>query len=547
MRRVKNIFNSFTQKERLVFYGAAAIFCLSGIFSVALAFGKATSLVPAEGGTYTAGIVGQPVHINPVFAQSPADKALVRMIFSPLTELADKIEPSQNGRGWKVRLKENLFWSDGERLTSDDVIFTVQKLQDPDSGSPYFSNWQGVVASRASQLEVQFNLAAPYALFLENIKELYPVPKHIFADVPAVNWRLSDFNLRPVGNGPYKFSAISKRSDGFIDLYELTINDRYTEAKPFIENFDIRFFTRKEDALSAFNSGQIDGLTDIAASELGVISRPYSNVEFKLPTYYAVFINQSANLPLQDISIRKALYLATDRAALISGALSGSGEEVWGPLPPTIPFLPSVGPPNSTSSPTDILEADGWHIATSGAREKTVKNLTIKLSLELTVPKVAFLEKTADILKDQWQKAGFDVQISPAEVGDELSQIVKNRKYQAIIFGYIINPSGDLYSFWHSSERFYPGLNLSLYGNKTTDQLIENIRQETDVDKRNSELLDLQGAVINDYPAVFLYSPSYIYVTDNDLRGAENSFIADPADIFGGAKNWYLKTARVFK
>ena len=120
-----------------------------------------------------------------------------------------------------MRLKEGLTWQDGQQLTSDDVVFTVQSIQDPDAHSPLYQSWQGVTATRVSELEVQFTLTNPYAFFGDNLKNLYIVPKHLYADTPPGNWHLSDYNLKPVGSGPYQFLSYNKNSDGFISSYSL--------------------------------------------------------------------------------------------------------------------------------------------------------------------------------------------------------------------------------------------------------------------------------------------------------------------------------------
>jgi len=116
-----------------------------------------------------------------------------------------------------------------------------------------------------------------------------------------------------------------------------------------------------------------------------------------------------------------------------------------------------------------------------------------------------------------------------------------------ILFGNILGHSQDLFSFWHSSERFYPGLNLALYENKTADKLIETIRQNFNDEKRQAELNSLQSLIIMDLPAIFLYSPNYLYVSDKKLFGVEGDLIAFISDRFKGVEKWYVKTVRVFK
>ena len=186
-------------------------------------------------------MTGQP-NVNPVIASSQTDLSLVKLIYSNVRDIADSIQASPDGRTWTVRLKEGLTWQDGQKLTSDDVIFTVQMIQDPDANSPLAQDFGGVTVSRVSELELQFNLASPYAFFGNTLNNLYVIPKHLFADVPPGNWRLSDYDLKPVGSGPYQFASYEKDPDGFISDYSLTAWDGSPEAKPLIQNFNFSFF-----------------------------------------------------------------------------------------------------------------------------------------------------------------------------------------------------------------------------------------------------------------------------------------------------------------
>ena len=525
----------------------AALISSSVLAGIAVA--KSTKIVPTYGGEHSEGILGQPSYINPVIASTEADKNLVRLIFSNIKDVADKIEILNDGRLWKIRLKENIRWQDGEKLTSDDVIFTVQKIQDPDSSSPLSSRWQGVAADRLSEIELQFSLANPYAFFSDTLGTLYILPKHLFADVPPANWHLSDYNIKPVGSGPYKFLSYEKRPDGFIYLYRLEAWDRYFEKKPFIKNFNFQFFVRTDDLIKSFNSGQIDGIGGLEPQSLTELKRPYETFSFALPSYYAVFLNQSKSIPLKELEVRRALAVAIEGENLVAEILGGRGKVALGPIPEGTPYfnaeLQKGRVPGETAE--DILDKAGWKKNNDGYREKNIKNAVVKLELNIIVPQINFLTKTAVLLKDAWEKAGIKTNliIQPPE---EISRnTIKNRDYEMLLFGNVLGPSFDLFSFWHSGERFYPGLNLSLYNNKKADSLIESIRQNLDTENRRAQFNELQMVILNDQPAIFLYSPDYIYISNKDLGGPEARLIAEPADRFVGASNWYLKTARVLK
>jgi peptide/nickel transport system substrate-binding protein len=326
MHFLKKIFFAFTRKERIVFLVAAACAAVSAAAVLGIFVVQATTVVPAAGGEYTEGMVGQPEDVNPVSAASEADLGLVKMIYSNINDIADNITVSPDGRIWTVRLKDNLHWQDGEKLTSDDVIFTVQSIQNPDAASPFAASWQGVAVTRSSELELRFSLANPYAFFGDNLNDLYILPKHLFAGTPPGNWRLSDYNLKPVGSGPYEFVSYEKNANGVISAYHLRAWDAYFGTKPLISNFDLMFFADNGNLIKNFNSGEIDGMGGVGASDLASIARPYDLSSWRTPSYYAVFFNKSKSLPLQDPAVRAALSEAVDRNALVNDVLGDHGK-----------------------------------------------------------------------------------------------------------------------------------------------------------------------------------------------------------------------------
>ncbi|MEK7077344.1 MAG: peptide ABC transporter substrate-binding protein [Patescibacteria group bacterium] len=548
-KRIKAILEAFSLAERRAFFSALAVAVIGFFFSANFLVGKITKIVPSEGGEFTEGMVGQPKFINPVLATTETDKSLVRLFFSNVSDLAEKIEASKDARAWNVRIKENVFWTDGERLTSDDIVFTVQKIQDPDSDSPLFLSWQGVLPRRVSEREVQFNLGVPYAFFDANLKNLYVLPRHIFANVPPPNWKISDFRLKPVGSGPYVFESYEAKSNGFIAGYRLKANKTHFSGAPLIPRFNIKFFAGKEEVIAAFNLGRIDGGANLEYTDLSGVKRPYETLRANLPSYYAVFMNQSQNLALKDPAVREALGRAADRNELIEKVFGGNAVPVTGPIPPRARGG-TEAVPDATSSreaAREILEDAGWKAGADGIRRKIFPNGEIKLAFTLTVPQIPFLTDTADMVKNQWSFLGADVTVAVLPMDQIKEQNIKNREYQALLFGHILNQNFDLFSFWHSSERFYPGANLAIYNDKNTDRLIEAIRENPDPETRKVDFEKLREEITNDYPAVFLFSPDYLYVATKDLKGFVEGLIAEPADRFLNVSKWHLKTARVLK
>jgi peptide/nickel transport system substrate-binding protein len=545
MSWLKIFYGALTRKERFIFFGAAlcAVVGLTGMAAFYIAHN--TTSVPSAGGSYREGIVGQPAFVNPVVAKSTVDKSLTRLLFASAADLADNIETASNGKLIKLHLKDGEHWSDGEDITSDDIIFTVQAIQNPDTASPLAPAWQGVQASRVSKLEVDFTLPAPYVFFADNLNTLRPIPKHLFAEIPPANWKLSDYNLKPVVSGPYIFAARTVDPDGFVEWYRLRAN-RGVPNPPLIDTFDLVFARNEEELIKDFNTGTIDGFFMTDPSVANEIKRPYQGTRFTAPTYYAVFWNQSANTALGEPGVQQALAAAIDRPSLVKDVLGEYGEVATDPLSPA--FLPPL--PASTSSlefAAGLLDQNGWKLGNDGIRVKQVKKTTLTLEFTLTVPDVPLLVETASYLKTHWEQLGARVTVDTLPLNDLLDGPVKNRTYEALLFGNTLTRSGDLYSFWHSSERLYPGLNLALYQNTKADQLITAVRGEQDPVKRLTEMDQLRHIIAADHPALFLYSPISVYVTAKGVHGIEPGIITDPSDRFANVAAWYTVVKRVWK
>ena len=537
------LFKFFSRREFFVFGVALAIFVVALSFFAARLIKQNTEMATVPGGEYTEGVIGQPSFINPVLAFSDVDRDLVELTFSDLSDLAENYKVDESGKIWRYRLKENLFWHDGQKITSDDIIFSVQSVLDTDVYSPLVKNWQGISVLRISEREVEFVLPGSYVFFKNTLEDFKPIPKHIFGDIPAANFKLSDNNLQPIGSSPYEFDSFRKESSGYINFYRLKAVEN-SPQKPYIKGISFAFYRDESGLIGAFNSGNIDGFLSANQKNLPKINFSYQTTVFRMLKYYAVFLNPHSHPALKDKNVRLALNLAVDKRKIIEKIFNNKAMAVNSPL-----ISEDIGEENfSIEEANSVLEKIGWRWNNEeNIREKEDGKESAKLEFSLTIPEIDFLMETADILQQDWAKIGVKLNlsiVSPAQINEE---IIKSRNYQMILFGNILGRSQDLFSFWHSSERFYPGLNLALYENKTADKLIEAIRQNFNDEKRQAELNSLQSLIIMDLPAIFLYSPDYLYVSDKKLFGVKGGLISSVSDRFKDVEKWYVKTARVFK
>lgn len=547
----RRLLYTLTRTELIIFYVMAALFAVSFAVSIWLTFYANTTVLPAPGGEYTEGLVGQPTAINPMgIGSSEVDNNLVQVLFADLITLSQRVATSTTGRVWVVTLKDDMVWSDGKAITADDVLFTVHTIQNSEAGSPLFASWQGVTVERVSQREVRFTLKAPYAYFLDNLKNLRIAPAHIFELLPPANIRLSDYNLKPVTSGPYSFVSYEKERSGLISEYHLAASNNYPGTRALIENVNFKFFPTYTDALFAFNNKAIDGLGGFDASNIGDIKINYHLHELALPHYYAVFFNPSVSAVLKDKAVREALTLATDKQAVVEEVFDGHANVAEGPLSPKIPgYDASVYSANRTSSDeaNALLDKNQWKVGSDGVRARTVGRTTQRLDFEIVVPDLPFLTDTAELIKEQWQKVGVRLTIKTLSPEEVLTSAIRPRSYQMLLYGNILRANSDLFSFWHSSQRFQPGLNLAVYENRNVDKFIDTTRKTFDEAEQNDTLSKIQLQINTDKPAIFLFSPTYLYASPTDLGGFDRPLLASPQDRFTNINSWFLETSRVFK
>ena len=392
---IVRLVKTFSRTERLVFYSALIVLVVSGLTYSVLALRTQTYNTPSYGGTYREGVIGQPSFINPIIPSTPEiDPTIARLVFSSLLDMAETIRSSDDGLVWNVRLEDGITWHDGEKLTSEDIIFTVDVIKNPESRSPLNPSFQGVNVRRVSELEVEFSLPNPYAFFEEeHLASLRPIPKHIFESLPVSNYKLTPYGLNPVGSGPYKISSHDRNPRGFITELTLESNDDYFTKPAFIENFVFKFFQKDSELIRAYNVGQIDGFglaTTEPLLEKEVIIR-HTPHYLNSSRYYAVFINQSVAPPeLQNLSVRQALASSVSRSKLV--------EEVFDSH--AIPFF----------APTNFGDALSQGESASTELEG--------LELSLVVPNEPFLVKTAESLQRDWGAAGATVNLDIKSLRD---------------------------------------------------------------------------------------------------------------------------------
>jgi len=542
----------------VVFYFLVILFISSAITWGTLFYLSKTKAIPAYGGEYIEGVVGQPTYINPLLSQSnDVDGDLSQIIYNGLLEydgqgnlrpdLAENYDISDDKTTYTFHLKKNVTWHDGTPFTAQDVLFTINVISDPAYKSPLRSDWQGISTNLIDDYTIEFKIESPYAGFLNNLV-FGILPKHIWESVQPENFHLAKMNMEPIGTGPYKYSPpIQRDSKNNILTYKLISNPTYFEGKPYISKITFNFYGDEDSALNAYNQKEIMGISNLSSQKISAIKTMRStNIhQFNIPRYFSVFFNQTKSVPLANDEVREALAYATDRKEIIEKVLYGSGDPVYSSfLPGMVGFSDDINKREfDLGKANDILEQKGWKKGDDGIRAKN----NVQLKINLVTTDWEELSLTAQILKSQWEKAGMKVDVNTYSISDIQQNYIRPREYEALLFGQVSGGDPDPYSFWHSSQKKDPGLNLSLFGTSDTDKLIEEGRIEFSRDKRAEIYVDFQKKLQDEIPAIFLYSPKYIYPLSKSILGISIETLIAPAKRFSDINHWYLKTKRIKK
>ncbi len=561
---IYSAFTSFSKKEWWIFILLSIIFIFSAGAIIKNINNRFTVSLPLRGGSISEGIVGTPRFVNPVLANTNADESLSSLIYSGLVrksgdgtiipDLAAIYEVSPNGLVYTFILKDNIFFQDKTPITVDDVIFTINSTKDGIVKSPHKVNWDGILVEKVDDKTIRFTLKQPYASFLENAT-LGILPMHIWQGSPI---ELNNANTSPVGSGPYMVKNVSKQSSGVINAYELTAFKKFSLGEPYIKNITLRFYSNEDDLVNALLNKEVDQISSITPLDAENLKERNFQVESAvLPRVFGLFFNQNQNQLFLDKAVVKAINQAIDKNRIVKNVLFGYGEVIDGPIPPNMLAYQKIASGSTEDREqilkkvSDDLAKAGWKKGTDGilaksTTDKNKKTTASKLSFSISTGNVDDLTKAAELIKQDLSEIGMEVDVKTFDIGNLNQNIIRPRKYDALLFGEIINHESDLYAFWHSSQRKDPGLNVALYTSAKVDKILEDASATVNTEARVKKYLQFEDEIKKDMPAVFLYSPDFIYIPSKHLQNFK-SLVISPADRYMNVYLWYTETEKVWK
>lgn len=492
------------------------------------------------GGVYTEGITGSITTINPILAESGANADASRLVFSGLTrysreaniegDLAKSWTVSPDGRTYTFVLQPNITWQDGQPFSSADVAFTVSRIQNPDTRSPMASAWQGVEVTTPDAATVVVTLPVRYDAFL-NSTTVGILPKHILQDTAASQLRISDFNQSPIGTGPFAVTDFDTENGSVT----LASNERYFRGKPKLDGMILRVYSTQEELQSAFRKKQVMGMARAANSKGTSYGRGAVLHSLTIPEEAALFMRTTSPL-LGDAKVRNAIAAAVDRQDIIKSTLSGEAQ------PLVVPALASQLPVAATYQVLDadlekadrLLDEAGWKRAGNATRTKDGKELRLSL---VTVQNEDY-QAVSSQLNSQLAKIGVALDVEVFDATTLQRSYIAPRNYDALLYGLNAGADLDPYPYWHSSQAKAPGLNVSQYSSSAADKALVSARATTDPRVREVRLKSFLDTWAADAPAVMLYTPNYLYITQDDVRGVVAGDLVTAADRFYDIQNW---------
>jgi peptide/nickel transport system substrate-binding protein len=562
LSRLRYLGWQWLQVRRMVF--------LTGVFTLTLFFSliwgwqtmheRFATSAPQSGGTYREALAGRSEIINPLFSPAnPVDADIVRLVYSGLLrrdvdgslkpDLAESYTLSEDRLTYTVKLRRELRWQDDVVLTSRDVAFTVGLIQSKEYEGPLKAEWAGVTVEAKSDHELTFKLQAPYAFFPVGLT-LPILPWHLLRDVPAQNAAFAAFNDNPVGSGPFEFASRKTIDDpdsagGQVQEVTLRRSPFYHAKKPYLDRIVFKIYNSPRLAYQAYERRSVDGVAGIRAEDVGDAAKwdELRLLDRTLPQFSAVFYNTDAKgAPVADGKVRTALSHLIDRRALIKDALDGRAFPIYYPLLAGMtgydPGLPRIGFDQGAAE--RLLDESGWVKGESGKRSKGGQPLKVTL---VTGETEAYRAASA-FIKKAWEGAGASVEVASAADDQLQDRYIRGRNYQVLLYGINLGATGDLYPFWHSSQKGARGLNLSNYSNATVDRSLEQARSSPDAADIRQKYDRAQKAWLADLPAQPLYTPIYTIGVDERVGGVRVGELTVPADRFATISEWYVRESR---
>lgn len=467
--------------------------------------GGPTTESPTANDTFVQAVTLAPDHFHPLYTTNPTSRAILQKIYPPLigqdptsgiantSGLAERWQFTDEGRTVTLTLYPDWQWSDGEPLTSADVLFTYNMVRDPAVASPYRQNFANVTAVTAiDDRTVVVNLTEANCTILQTLQQ--PIlPAHYYADREIQSLDTPAATLPTVGAGPFV---------GFEHNTERTLlqaNPRYRPGAATLQRWEVRVVTDPAAQWAALTAGTID-LMQLAPAQVSQMTASPSIGHYTMPRDVITFValnladpqlprpgrtaegdllTQPPHPILHDRLVRQALAQALDKATLLATLYGDSA------LPLTSYILPSVTwayreglTPyrHDTTAAATLLDEAGWlDMDGDGVRERNGEPLQLTL---VTNRDSSVRVTAAEQIQTQLQAIGVNLQVELLAF-DALSNRVLGQQFDLVLIGWEnLGAEPANHDFWAAAaDAPGSGLNFVSYQNEAVDLWLREARQ----------------------------------------------------------------------
>lgn len=544
-------------RERLRLIASFVVLLLAGGVALGFLLKQRTVFVPVVGGTLTEGVVGEPASVNPVDAPAnDVDRDIASLVYSGLfrmdgldvkPDLAESYSWSDDKKTLTVTLRGDARFHNGTSVTTEDVQFTVDAIQNPVRNSPLASSFRGIKAVATDAKTIQFTQEQSDVTLLQTLT-VGILPSALWQDIPPATARLADLNLKPIGSGPYRFKSFTRDSHGVLRTFTLERVDGYYGIAPYIKTVTFQFYPDRQQAEEALKGDLIDALAFSSELESKGSSR-WNVLSLELPQETVAFFNLK-DKTLADENVRKALAGTIDRQEIVD-AWHGHAAPVTGPYP--------YSTPSSTVITLDegraLLEKAGWVLASpedtvrikKGTAGKTTSTSTAatasstELEVTISTSDQPELVAVSDVLARRWSLMGAKVTVEQLPLDELLKRATRDRDTDVVLTNILLDTSQDLFPFWWSGQATDRGLNISSLADRDLDAALEAARTASTTAALEAARATISTLVNRTTPAVFLVRPFASYLIAKKVHGVSQDIVVGrPADRFHDITNWYI-------
>jgi len=487
-----------------------------------------------DGGNYVEATVGRVNSMNPLFATTTSEKVLSKLMFATLTYndfsghpgpgLASSIKQSEDGEVWQLHLREGLVWSDGEPITNEDVLFTIELIQNPAVNTIFTANLENVKVIEDENGDIIFKLPSAYADFVSALN-IPIVPKHVLEDAPLKTLVEDDFSKNPVTSGAFNYNAVQNTTSDDERVIYLTANQNYYLGKPKINSFAVHVYNDKQGVVNALNAGSVTATAELSKREAEMVSLGNYHVRLSsIDSGAFAFLNNSHGL-LTNGEFRRAIQKGIDIDDIRSAAPDTTALNY--------PILKSQIVLNNYPAIANRAEEDAKAKIKELAGDETPH-------LEIVTVESGYLPAVAEKLADNLRNLGIECNITTyAESQEFVASVISKRNYDILVYEIELGSDPDPLPYYHSSQAKSAGLNLSNYRNSMADDLLVGARGTLDEALRIRKYEKFLEYWMTDVPAIGLYQANmaYIYNKNVDVYD-ENNTLVTAIDRFLDIEEW---------